>query len=118
MKTRTVCLVFLLLFTGGLNAQNASDILKKMDEVLYACKDQTVKIKMVITDRTGKESVREAETIQKGNSMRLFRFTAPGFAGRYRLSFPSGGSNVPLPSCLWQGAPYCLSHQKPEFCRN
>jgi len=99
MKTRAICLVFLLLFTGGLNAQNASDILKKMDEVLYACKDQTVKIKMVITDRTGKESVREAETIQKGNSMRLFRFTAPASqAGIAFLSLPGEVMYLYLPA--------------------
>jgi len=99
MKTRAMFLMSLVLLSGELTAQNANAILKKMDEVLYACKDQTVKIEMVIIDRAGKESVREAETIQKGNSMRLFRFTAPAAqAGIAFLSLPGEIMYLYLPA--------------------
>lgn len=99
MKTKLINIVLLLAFSFGVNAQDALTVLKKMDQVLYACKDQTVKIRMVITDRNGKESVREAETIQKGNSMRLFRFTAPASqAGIAFLSLPGEVMYLYLPA--------------------
>lgn len=54
---------------------------------------------MIITDRAGKESIREAETIQKGNSMRLFRFTAPASqAGIAFLSLPGEVMYLYLPA--------------------
>lgn len=72
-----------------LQAQDAVGILKKMDEVLYAAKDQTGQVRMVLTDRSGKERIREATIWQKGTDKRLFRFTAPASdAGIAFLSLP------------------------------
>ena len=68
----------IVLFSGlAGKAQDAQEILKKADEVTYAPEDQKAVVKMIMIDKRGNEQVREAEYIQKGSSMRLFRFTEP-----------------------------------------
>ncbi len=68
----------LFLITGfNANAQDASTILKKMDNVMYSPKDMSGKTKIVLIDKAGKKKIREAIITQKGNDKRIFRFTAP-----------------------------------------
>ncbi len=102
MKTiRFSLLVFALLFMMArqANAQDAQEILKKMDEVLYAPKDMTSKIKIVLIDKSGRQKTREANMMQKGTEMRLFRFTAPASqAGIATLSLPHDVMYLYLPS--------------------
>ncbi len=82
-----------------LMAQTASEILKKMDDVIYAPKDQKVSIKMTVYDKNGKSSVREANTVQKGNDKRLFRFTSPASqAGIGFLSLPNDVMYLYMPA--------------------
>ena len=87
----TVLVSVLFLFAGfSVNAQDANTIVKKMDEVMYSPKDMTGKTKIVITDKNGKQSTREASVIQKGKDKRIFRFTAPSAqAGIAVLSLPN-----------------------------
>ncbi len=102
MKTLrlSVPVILLLLMTAGMtSAQNALDILKKMDDVLYSPKDISADIKIILIDKNGKEKVRKAKTIQKGTNKRLFRFTAPASqAGISTLSLPNDVMYVYLPS--------------------
>lgn len=79
--------------------QNATEVLKKMDETIYAPKDQTISIKMTIYDKNGKSSVREANTLQKGFDKRIFRFTAPASqAGIGILSLPNDVMYLYMPA--------------------
>ena len=80
--------VFLLVGFSA-SAQDASNILKKMDDVMYSPKDMTAKTKIILIDKEGKEKARVANVIQKGNDKRIFRFTAPpSQAGIAVLSLP------------------------------
>ena len=93
-----VSALFLLIgFTA--NAQDAKTILNKMDDVMYSAKDMTGTTKIVIIDKNGKEKTREATMIQKGTSMRIFRFTAPSSqAGIAVLSLPDDVMYLYMPA--------------------
>jgi len=90
----------LFLFIGfNVNAQDASTILKKMDNVMYSPKDMTGKTKIVLIDKAGKQKIREANIIQKGNNKRIFRFTAPSSqAGIAVLSLPNDVMYLYMPA--------------------
>lgn len=102
MKHKIVFPVFMLLMALGSNwakAQDAAAILKKVDNVLFAAKDQSGQIRMVLTDRNGNERVREAVVWQKGNDKRLFRFTSPASeAGIAFLSLPGDVMYLYMPA--------------------
>jgi outer membrane lipoprotein-sorting protein len=81
------------------NAQDATTILKKMDDVMYSPKDMTGKNKIVLIDKNGKEEVREATIQQKGTDKRMFRFTSPSSqAGIAVLSLPNDVMYLYLPA--------------------
>jgi outer membrane lipoprotein-sorting protein len=81
------------------NAQTATEILKKTDDVVYAPKDQSAKVKIILTDKNGNRQEREAEYIQKGSEMRLFKFTAPASQmGISFLSLPQDVMYIYLPA--------------------
>lgn len=80
-------------------AQNAKEILQKVDQVLYAAKDEQSHLKIILTDKNGRQSERQAVIKQKGNTMRLFRFTAPAAdAGIAFLSLPTNVMYLYLPA--------------------
>lgn len=96
--TVLVCALFLL---AGFNAktQDAGQILKGMDDVMYAPKDQNSKIKIVLIDKNKREKIREATVLQKGTDMRLFKFTAPAAqAGVAFLSLPDDVMYIYMPA--------------------
>ncbi len=90
----------LFLFVGfNANAQDANTILKKVDEVMYSPKDMTGKTKIVLIDKNGKQTTREANIIQKGTDKRIFRFTAPSSqAGIAVLSLPNDVMYLYMPA--------------------
>ena len=104
IKMRTIRLsVFtsvLLILTGfNMRAQDASEILQKLDKVLYSAKDQQNNITIILIDKSGDESKREAAVIQKGNDKRLFRFTSPASqAGIAFLSLPKDVMYLYMPA--------------------
>ena len=102
MKTTilTVLVSVLFLFLGlSANAQDANEILKKMDDVMYSPKDISANIQIILIDKNGKEKIRKAAMIQKGNDKRLFRFTAPASQeGIATLSLPNDVMYLYLPS--------------------
>ena len=91
----------IVLFTGLINAsaQSANEVLQEVDKVLYSAKDQQNKVTIQLIDKNGKESTRTADVIQKGNDMRLFRFTAPtSQAGIAFLSLPKDVMYIYMPA--------------------
>jgi outer membrane lipoprotein-sorting protein len=83
----------------SVRAQDASALLKKMDDVMYSSKDMTGLNKIVLIDKNGKESVREATIAQKGTDKRLFRFTKPASqAGISVLSLPNDVMYLYMPA--------------------
>ncbi len=96
----TVLLSVIFLMTGFVAyAQDANEILKKMDDVMYSPKDMTGNNKIILIDKNGKEKIREATMMQKGTDKRLFRFTAPASqAGIATLSLPGDIMYLYLPS--------------------
>ncbi len=101
IKMKLVTFVSVLFLTIGfqVQAQDAVEILNKVDEVMYSPKDMTGKTKIVLIDKRGKEKVREAITIQKGMDKRIFRFTAPSSqAGIAVLSLPNDVMYIYMPA--------------------
>ena len=80
-------------------AQDANTILKKVDEIMYAPKDQQLNLKIILIDKNGKEKEREALILRKGMDKALFRFTAPeSQAGIATLSLPDKIMYLYLPA--------------------
>lgn len=95
--------IFTMLIVAGslfsATAQDASTILKNMDDVMYSPKDLTGKNKIILIDKNGKQESREATVQQKGNDMRMLRFTAPASqAGIAVLSLPNDVMYLYLPA--------------------
>lgn len=99
VKLSVLVSVLFLLIGFSTNAQDANAILKKMDSVMYSPKDMTGKIKIVLIDKAGKQRIREANIIQKGNDKRIFRFTSPSSqAGIAVLSLPNDVMYLYMPA--------------------
>ncbi len=103
MKTNFKTMVLTILIGTGsffpANAQDATTILNKMDDVMYSPKDMTGKNKIILIDKAGKQEVREATVQQKGTDKRMFRFTAPASqAGIAFLSLPNDVMYMYLPA--------------------
>jgi outer membrane lipoprotein-sorting protein len=105
MKKRCVLLLFyptvlgVLLLSGGSALQDGASILKRMDDVMYSPRDITGNYTIRVTDRSGREEIREATFRQKGTDRRLVRFTSPASqAGIAFLSLPNDVMYVYLPA--------------------
>ncbi|MDO9155155.1 MAG: outer membrane lipoprotein-sorting protein [Paludibacter sp.] len=101
LKIQTVALTLLIVAGNlfSLNAQDATSILKKMDNVMYSPKDMVDKNKIILVDKAGKQESREATIQQKGIDKRMFRFTAPASqAGISVLSLPDNIMYLYLPA--------------------
>ncbi|MCK4678165.1 MAG: outer membrane lipoprotein-sorting protein [Bacteroidales bacterium] len=100
-KLSVLACAFVML-TGTINyvkSQDVNEILQKVDKVLYSAKDQQNKVTIILIDKSGSESKREADVIQKGNDMRLFRFTSPASqAGIAFLSLPKDVMYIYMPA--------------------
>jgi outer membrane lipoprotein-sorting protein len=93
-KVNLTVLVSALFLIAGFNAnsQDANEILQNVDKVLYSAKDQQNTVTIILIDKDGDESTSGAEVIQKGNDMRLFRFTSP--ASQAGIAFLSLANDV------------------------
>ena len=90
MKYKSI-LVILLLFIGAKNAsaQDAKAILENMDKIIFSPKDKQGKVTIILTDKEGKDKIREAIMLQKGRDKKLYRYTKPDSqAGVATLSLP------------------------------
>jgi len=94
-------LLTVMLLSGYLcvNAQEAMEITKNMDRVLYAPKDMKGINRLILIDKNGKEETREAYLMQKGTDKRLMRFTSPASqAGIAVLALPDDVMYMYLPA--------------------
>ena len=99
LKLSVLVSVLFLIVGIDANAQDASTILTKMDEVMDSQKDMTWKTKIVLIDKAGKEKTREANIIQKRNYKRIFRFTSPSSqTGIAELSLPDDVMYLYMPA--------------------
>jgi outer membrane lipoprotein-sorting protein len=103
MKIRIQSTVFTaLILTGNIlsiYAQDASTILKNMDDVLYAPEDMTGTNTIVLIDKNGKQEIRQATVKQKGTDKRIMRFTSPASqAGIAVLALPDDVMYLYLPA--------------------
>ncbi len=106
MKTliqKTLVLLLISLSIGTIwaeeNKLTAVQILQKTDDVINAPKDQDLKIKLILTDKKGKEKTREMSMIQKGADKRLVKFLSPAAQkGISFLSLPDDVMYLYLPS--------------------
>jgi outer membrane lipoprotein-sorting protein len=85
-------IIILLIFFASISAakaQSAASILKSMDDLMSAPKDKQAVVEMVLTDKSGKEKVREAIMKQKGQYKKIYRYTKPEKqVGTATLSLP------------------------------
>jgi len=72
-------LVFFVIFfsTNFLQAQDGQEILKKMDQVIFAPKDKQGNIKIEVINDSKDDKLREAVLLQKGADKKIYRYTKP-----------------------------------------
>lgn len=99
-KSMSILLVLVLIVPAmQLRAQDAATILKNVDNVLNAPKDQDIQTTITITDKSGKQSVRTMSMIQKGSDKRLVKFLSPADQkGIGFLSLPGDNLTLYLPA--------------------
>jgi len=96
-----ISLLIALIYSGVRDAaaQNAAAILEKMDYIIIAPKDKEGMVKIILTDKTGKEKIREAQMLQKGPHNKLYRYTKPeSQAGIATLTLPDNVMWLYLPA--------------------
>jgi len=80
-------------------SQDAKAILEKMDQIAFSPKDKQGKVAIILTDKNGKEKVREAMMYQKGPDRMLYRYTKPeSQAGIATLTLPNSVMWLYLPA--------------------
>ncbi len=102
MKKKTITITMLLIWICvSIYAQTptAEDILKNVDAVVNAPKDQDLKVKLILTDKKGKEKTREMSMLQKGSDKRMVKFLSPADQkGIAFLSLPDDVMYLYLPA--------------------
>ncbi|RLD24795.1 MAG: hypothetical protein DRI54_05755 [Bacteroidetes bacterium] len=100
-KTLITFLFFSLIYSNikVYGQPDAEQLLVKMDDVVFATKDKSSNIKMVmINQKSGKEKTKKAVMMQKGVDMKLFRYTFPkSDSGIATLSLPNNEIYLYLP---------------------
>ncbi len=91
-RTYQITLLAACFFLTGIlqaPAQDAGAILAKMDKIMFSPKDKQGIVKIILSDKGGKEKIREATMMQKGRDKKLYRYTQPeSQAGIATLSLP------------------------------
>ncbi|MBW6460318.1 MAG: outer membrane lipoprotein-sorting protein [Bacteroidales bacterium] len=85
-------LLLLLFFVSGItiiHAQDGADLLRKMDQVIFAPKDKQAQVKIMVSSGSKDDKIREAILMQKGADKKIYRYTKPeSQAGVATLSLP------------------------------
>lgn len=99
---RYINILFVLsIFNGAMDSysQDAGSILERMDRINLAPKDKQAKVTIILTDKTGKEKIREAQMLEKGPDKKLYRYTKPeSQAGIATLTLPDNIMWLYLPA--------------------
>ena len=94
-----ISIIFSLLLASGTIAQDAHDLLAKLDNIMFAPEDKQGIVSIILVDKSGEESSREAEMFQKGRDKKLYRYTKPEKqAGIATLSLPGGVMWIYMPA--------------------
>ena len=107
-KIRILFLMFVLLVSGftfadGSNSQSqnlsAQQILKNVDKIINAPKDQEITVSMILIDKKGNEKVRKVKIWQKGSDKRMIKFLSPeDVKGLAFLNLPNDMMYLYLPA--------------------
>jgi outer membrane lipoprotein-sorting protein len=92
ISINTGLILFLLILAAipDASSQDPATILENMDKIIFSPKDRQGKISIILTDKSGKEKIREAAMLQKGPDKKLYRYTKPeSQAGIATLSLPN-----------------------------
>ncbi len=88
---QVLILAAMIIITPGSYAQDAHNLLAKLDNIMFSPEDKQGKVAIILIDKDGEEKVREAEMFQKGRDKKLYRYTKPEKqAGIATLSLPGG----------------------------
>ncbi len=99
MKRWVLLTLWALTVPLGAEVPDAQTLLARVDSVMNAPRDRTIRMKMVLIDKNGNEKVRVAESYQKGDDHRLIRFLAPADQrGIAFLSLPNDVMYVYFPA--------------------
>jgi len=91
INTSILILLISFFMLSGLQAQDAHNLLAKLDNIMFSPKDKQGIVAIILVDKSGTEKVREAEMFQKGRDKKLYRYTKPEKqAGIATLSLPDG----------------------------
>jgi len=78
MKTTLYYIIFSIFIFSSFSPDEASDILKKVDQAEISIKDKTANVEMqMINLKTGKKKIKKAIYFQKGLDKKLFKYTYP-----------------------------------------
>jgi outer membrane lipoprotein-sorting protein len=73
----TAVLGFLFSMMSPAVAQDGADLLKKMDQVIFAPKDKQAKVRIIVENNSKDDKLREAVLMQKGSDKKIYRYTQP-----------------------------------------
>jgi outer membrane lipoprotein-sorting protein len=92
--------ILLAILTCGQAApDDANRILARVDAAVNAPRDQSMDMKLILTDKSGAEKVREITMLQKGSDKRMGKFLSPADQkGIGFLSLPAGVMYIYLPA--------------------
>ena len=94
-----ILIIIAIIFSISGYSQDAHDLLAKLDNIMFAPEDKQGKVAIILVDKDGEESVREAEMFQKGRDKKLYRYTKPEKqAGIATLSLPDGTMWLYMPA--------------------
>jgi outer membrane lipoprotein-sorting protein len=72
-----------------IKAQDGAELLKKMDNIIFAPKDKQAQVKIIVENNSKDDKIREAVLFQKGADKKIYRYTQPeSQAGVATLSLP------------------------------
>lgn len=95
----TILFSLLISSSFSLHAQDANELLKKMDNIIFSPKDKEGNVMIVLVNKNGNEKVREAIMLQKGTDKKIYRYTSPeSQAGIATLSLPDGTTWLYMPA--------------------
>jgi outer membrane lipoprotein-sorting protein len=108
-KKMKKCILLSILILGMMTAVSfvwaeekqlsALEILKMVDDVINAPKDQDIKLKLILIDAKGNEEVRQMSMLQKGSDKRMVKFLSPASQkGISVLSLPDDIMYLYLPA--------------------
>ena len=98
-NSNLLIILSLFLFLTDAASQDAMNILERMDKVIFSPKDRQGKVTMIMTDKTGKEKIREAIMLQKGTDKKLYRYTKPeSQSGMATLTLPGNIMYLYMPA--------------------